>query len=102
MNQVPAQLDFGWLADAAGTNAAPVVPPAADAATKGPTSRPNALPRRYPMGQPATAKPMEELRPAPVVSNMRRGRPEHVSDLLLVVLEKYGIDPEEFLANLDS
>lgn len=102
MNQVPAQLDFGWLADDAGTNSTPVVPVAADIQTAGQTARPKALPRRYPMGQPATAKPMEELRPAPAVSNARRGRPEHVSDLLLVVLEKYGIDPEEFLANLES
>ncbi len=30
----------------------------------------------------------------------RRGKPEHISDLLLVVLDKYGIDPNEFLAGL--
>ena len=30
----------------------------------------------------------------------RRGRPEHISDLLLVVLDRYGISPDEFLAGL--
>ncbi len=30
----------------------------------------------------------------------RLGRPEHISDLLLVVLDRYGISPDEFLAGL--
>ena len=37
--------------------------------------------------------------PAPA-KDARRGRPEHISDLLLVVLDRYGISPDEFLAGL--
>lgn len=38
--------------------------------------------------------------PASLPKETRRGRPEHISDLLLVVLDRYGIDPNEFLAGL--
>lgn len=34
------------------------------------------------------------------LTTARRGRPEHISDLLLVVLDRYGISPDEFLAGL--
>jgi hypothetical protein len=34
------------------------------------------------------------------VSTERRGKPEHISDLLLVVLVRYGISPDEFLAGI--
>lgn len=56
------------------------------------------------MGAPATAKPMDELlaKPQMAASSQRRNGPEHVSDLLLVVLEKYGIDADEFLSGLDQ
>ncbi len=37
---------------------------------------------------------------ADTASSGRRGKPEHISDLLLVVLDRYGISPEEFLAGL--
>ena len=61
------------------------------------------LPARRPMGAPATAKPMDELLAKPqAAAPQRRNGPEHVSDLLLVVLEKYGIDADEFLAGLDQ
>jgi hypothetical protein len=35
-----------------------------------------------------------------VTSAERRCKPEHISDLLLVVLDRYGISPDEFLAGL--
>ncbi len=38
--------------------------------------------------------------PATQPKEARRGRPEHISDLLLVVLDRYGISPDEFLAGL--
>ncbi|MDZ4852117.1 MAG: hypothetical protein SGI77_22745 [Pirellulaceae bacterium] len=38
--------------------------------------------------------------PAVASKELRRGRPEHISDLLLVVLDRYGINPDEFLAGL--
>lgn len=31
----------------------------------------------------------------------RRGRTEHISDLLLVVLDRYGISPDEFLSGMN-
>lgn len=34
------------------------------------------------------------------ISAERRGKPEHISDLLLVVLDRYGISPDEFLAGM--
>ena len=41
----------------------------------------------------------EQLRPAP--NTQRRNKPEHISDLLLVVLDRYGIDANEFMAGLE-
>ena len=38
--------------------------------------------------------------PATQLKDARRGRPEHISDLLLVVLDRYGISPDEFMAGL--
>lgn len=70
------------------------------------TSLPStATPKVIPLGVPAP-----ELRPARILESkivpavaskeLRRGRPEHISDLLLVVLDRYGISPDEFLAGL--
>jgi hypothetical protein len=53
------------------------------------------------LGVPATAKPIEAITSKPISNRYsRRGRPEHVSDLLLVVLDRYGINADEFLATL--
>jgi len=41
----------------------------------------------------------EQRRPA--ANTKRRNKPEHISDLLLVVLDRYGIDANEFMAGLE-
>ena len=53
---------------------------------------------------PVRAKPMAELEEVQLSTNKvkRRNQTEHISDLMLVVLEKYGINPEEFLAGLNN
>lgn len=47
-----------------------------------------------------TTERMTNAQQSPTAVAMRRGKPEHISDLLLVVLDKYGIDPNEFLDGL--
>jgi hypothetical protein len=56
------------------------------------------------LGVPATAKPMDEILSSTNKSQHpnRRNRTDHISDLLLVVLDKYGINPDEFLATLND
>ncbi len=67
-----------------------------------------ASPKAIPLGvaAPAHSAPLPSriveskiLSPVPT-KDSRRGRPEHISDLLLVVLDRYGISPDEFLAGL--
>jgi len=41
----------------------------------------------------------DQQRPSAIVK--RRNKPEHISDLLLVVLDRYGIDANEFMAGLE-
>ncbi len=57
------------------------------------------------LGIPATAKPMDEILAEHRTSqgtNLRRNRTDHISDLLLVVLDRYGITPDEFLSTLQD
>lgn len=56
------------------------------------------------LGVPATAKPMDEILTSmnKAQNNGRRNRTDHISDLLLVVLDKYGINADEFLATLND
>jgi hypothetical protein len=60
-------------------------------------------PRTIPVG---IAAPVERKKAAPAATSSastapRRNRPEHISDLLLVVLDRYGIDANEFMAGLE-
>ncbi len=67
-----------------------------------------ASPKVVPLGiaapSSAVAPPIrileDRIAPATPGKDARRGRPEHISDLLLVVLDRYGISPDEFLAGL--
>ena len=67
-----------------------------------------ASPKVVPLGiaapSPSVVSPTRILEsrivPATPAKDARRGRPEHISDLLLVVLDRYGISPDEFLAGL--
>lgn len=55
------------------------------------------------LGVPVRAKPIEDIIASHRIqldATNRRNRPEHISDLLLVVLDRYGISPDEFLATL--
>jgi len=91
LNTTPmSQLTFAW--------------PEADSAV--PVS--TAVPKTISLGVAAPAssdnRPSRILEskiiPATPAKEARRGRPEHISDLLLVVLDRYGISPDEFLAGL--
>jgi len=96
MNTTPmSQLTFAWPE-------AEAVPAIAN------MSKSNAAPKAIPLGVAAPAcsekGPSRVLEsriiPATQPKEARRGRPEHISDLLLVVLDRYGISPDEFLAGL--
>ena len=91
-NALPmSQLSFAWPeADSVPAIATVTVPktiPLGVAAPASSDARPSQLP---PSNIILATQPKE----------MRRGRPEHISDLLLVVLDRYGISPDEFLAGL--
>ncbi len=97
-----SQMTFGWVED---TNVASVSPaPLALKSESGSNAKTvqSSVRRAAPIA--ATAKPMDELiaSKATVSTAGRRNRTEHVSDLLLVVLENYGIDADEFLAGLNK
>jgi len=65
------------------------------------TSPESISPRSIPIG---IAVPTERKKsiPSSVGSSVpRRNKPEHISDLLLVVLDRYGIDANEFMAGLE-
>lgn len=82
------QLTFSWN----------VTPQAAEAPilkTPRPETRKSSATRFVPLGVPAEKLHLEDK------VSPRRGRPEHISDLLLVVLDRYGIDPNEFLDGLE-
>jgi hypothetical protein len=71
-------------------------------------SKSSVAPKSIPIGIAVPASPekassrMMESRiiPATQPKEARRGRAEHISDLLIVVLDRYGISPDEFLAGL--
>ena len=64
-------------------------------------------PRLVPIGiavppaQKTTLKKKRMPTVASVANASRRNKPEHISDLLLVVLDRYGIDASEFMAGLE-
>ncbi len=72
------------------------------------TVTPATSPQVIPLG--IAAPTTLHQRPSPIAASkiisaapakeVRRGRPEHISDLLLVVLDRYGISPEEFMDGL--
>jgi len=65
------------------------------------TSPESISPRSIPIG---IAVPTERKKSIPSslgLSTQRRNKPEHISDLLLVVLDRYGIDANEFMAGLE-
>lgn len=106
------QLNFDWAQDTSAQ--APVVIPAPVARkAEAPVVRKSDMPqikkvaasgRAVNLGVPATAKPMDEILGSmdKAHSAARRNRTDHISDLLLVVLDKYGINADEFLATLND
>lgn len=96
LNSAPmSQLTFAW--------------PEADSAPAITTvAKSKATPKAIPLAVAAPASsekgPSQILEsriiPATQPKEARRGRPEHISDLLLVVLDRYGISPDEFMAGL--
>jgi hypothetical protein len=58
-------------------------------------------PRSIPIGVAAPAERKKFTSSTVAASAPRRNKPEHISDLLLVVLDRYGIDANEFMAGLE-
>ncbi len=65
------------------------------------TSHVSVAPRSIPIGVESQAE-RKKVHSNPVAASApRRNKPEHISDLLLVVLDRYGIDANEFMAGLE-
>ena len=65
------------------------------------TSPESISPRSIPIGIAVPTERKKTLPSSVGSSAPRRNKPEHISDLLLVVLDRYGIDANEFMAGLE-
>jgi hypothetical protein len=65
-------------------------------------SQASVTPRTIPIGVAAPAERKKFTSNSVAASAPRRNKTEHISDLLLVVLDRYGIDANEFMAGLES
>ena len=65
------------------------------------TSPESVSPRSIPIGIAAPTERKKSIPSSVGSSAPRRNKPEHISDLLLVVLDRYGIDANEFMAGLE-
>jgi hypothetical protein len=64
-------------------------------------SQASVAPRSIPVGVAVPAERKKFTSNSAAASAPRRNKPEHISDLLLVVLDRYGIDANEFMAGLE-
>ncbi len=102
-NSYVGQMTFGWAADSQDNVAVASV--VAETKTPVADSRVAEKPTRISRAPIAvTAKPMDQLleQRSSKSAVSRRNGTDHISDLLLIVLEKYGIDADEFLSGLNQ